>query len=86
MAPKKRTMPLAEKMKFPVGIGSGHFSFFLSADNVYFSLVAGSTLTLSADRGCVRPNFFCGTGASRGRKLIGRNRVNLIVGWLADHF
>jgi len=61
VAPKKRTMPLAEKMKFPVGIGSGHFSFFLSADNVYFSLVAGSTLTLSADRGCVRPNFFCGT-------------------------
>jgi len=42
MAPKKRTMPLAEKMKFPVGIGSGHFSFFLSADNVYFSLVAGT--------------------------------------------
>jgi len=58
---KKRTMPLAEKMKFPVGIGSGHFSFFLSTDNVYFSLVAGSTLMLSADRGCVRPNFFCGT-------------------------
>jgi len=29
MAPKKRTMPLAEKMKFPVGIGSGHFSFFI---------------------------------------------------------
>jgi len=27
IAPKKRTMPLAEKMKFPVGIGSGHFSF-----------------------------------------------------------
>jgi hypothetical protein len=61
MAPKKRTMPLAEKMKFPVGIGSGHFSFFLSANNVYFSLVAGSTLTLSADRGRVRPNFFCET-------------------------
>jgi len=39
MAPKKRTMPLAEKMKFSVGMGSGHFSFFLSADNVYFSLV-----------------------------------------------
>jgi len=54
-------MPLAEKMKFPVGIGSGHFSFFLSEDKVYFSLVAGSTLTLSADRGRVRPNFFCGT-------------------------
>jgi len=29
--------------------------------NVYFSLVAGSTLTLPADRGRVRPNFFCGT-------------------------
>jgi len=29
-APKKRTMPLEEKMKFPAGIGSGHFSFFLS--------------------------------------------------------
>jgi len=25
MVLKKRTMPLAEKMKFPVGIGSGHF-------------------------------------------------------------
>jgi len=39
------------------------FSFFLSTrsvDNVYFSVVAGSTLTLSADRGRVRPNF-CGT-------------------------
>jgi len=36
MAPKKRTMPLEEKMKFPVGIGSRHFSFFLSMDNVYF--------------------------------------------------
>jgi hypothetical protein len=61
MAQKKRTMPLVEKMKFPVGIGSRHFSFFLSADKVYFSLVAGSTLTLSADRGCLRPNFFCRT-------------------------
>jgi len=52
-----RRKKLAEKMKFPVGIGSGHFSFFLSADNVYFSLVAGSTLTLSADRGRVRPGW-----------------------------
>jgi len=59
MALKKRTMPLAEKMKFPVGIGSGHFSFFLFTDNVYFSLVASSTLMLSANRGHVRPNF-CG--------------------------
>jgi len=30
-------------------------------DNSYFSLVAGSTLMLSADRGHVRPNFFCWT-------------------------
>jgi len=37
MAPKKRTMPLAEKMKFPVANGSGHFSFFLSSDNVSLS-------------------------------------------------
>jgi len=59
MAPKK-TMPLAEKMKFPIGIGSRHFSFFLQ-DNVYFSLVASSSLTSSADRGRVRANFFCGT-------------------------
>jgi len=32
MAPKKRTIPLAEKMKSPVGIGSRHLSFFLSTD------------------------------------------------------
>jgi len=36
MALKKRTMPLAEKMKFPVGSGSGHFSFFLSGQCLFF--------------------------------------------------
>jgi len=54
----KKTMPLAEKMKFPVGIGSGHFSLFLSADNVYFSLVAGSTLTDKENKYILHYPFF----------------------------
>jgi len=43
MVLKKRTMLLAEKMKFPV-------PFFLLADNGYFSLVGGSTLILSVQK------------------------------------
>jgi len=38
---KIEELPLAEKMKFPVGIGSGHFS----ADNVYCSLVGNNVLS-----------------------------------------
>jgi len=57
MAPKKR----GGKNEIPSWDWFRAFFFFLVRDNVYFSLVAGSTLTLSADRGRVRPNFFCGT-------------------------
>jgi len=63
MAPKKRTMPLAEKMRFPVG--GLVLGIFLFPCPQKMLLVAISTLTLSADRGCVRPNFFCGTNKEK---------------------